>query len=73
MKERHKKGGYSLPEMTTEMHKGRSGQQKEEHIEVFTGELSRMTDIDRAPEYIHIRFDENPVDDNAPANLKNKR
>lgn len=53
------------------MYEGRTDQQKDEIVDVFTRELSRI--IDREPEFISIQFDEIPIDDNAPANLRNKR
>ncbi|WP_010276799.1 tautomerase family protein [Paenibacillus senegalensis] len=60
-----------MPKITIEMYEGRSDEQKQEIVEVFTRELSRI--IDREPEFIHIRFNERPIDEHAPANLKNKR
>ncbi|GAB6931052.1 hypothetical protein JCM10914A_50350 [Paenibacillus sp. JCM 10914] len=60
-----------MPQITIKMYEGRSDQQKQEIVKVFTRELSRI--IDREPAYISIEFDEIPIDDNAPANLKNKR
>ncbi|MFS0726213.1 tautomerase family protein [Paenibacillus sp. 1P07SE] len=59
-----------MPKIKIEMYEGRSKEQKDEIVEVFTRELSRI--IDREPEYIHITFDEKPLDDNAPANLRAK-
>jgi 4-oxalocrotonate tautomerase len=53
------------------MYEGRTDEQKNEIVDVFTKELSRI--IDREPEFISIRFDEIPIDDNAPAHLRNKR
>lgn len=60
-----------LPQITIKMYEGRSDAQKEEIVEVFTRELSRI--IEREPEFICIRFDEIPIDEHAPANLRNKR
>ena len=59
-----------MPKIKIEMYEGRTNEQKEEIVEVFTRELSRI--IDREPEYIHISFDEKPLDDNAPSNLRAK-
>ncbi|SEK46605.1 4-oxalocrotonate tautomerase [Paenibacillus sp. cl141a] len=60
-----------MPQITIKMYEGRTGEQKNEIVDVFTKELSRI--IDREPEFISIRFDEIPIDDNAPAHLRNKR
>ncbi|MCR2802692.1 tautomerase family protein [Paenibacillus soyae] len=60
-----------MPQITIKMYEGRTDAQKNEIVEVFTKELSRI--IDREPEFITIEFNEIPIDDQAPANLKNKR
>lgn len=60
-----------MPQITIKMYEGRTDEQKNEIVDVFTKELSRI--IDREPEFISIRFDDIPIDDNAPANLRNKR
>lgn len=60
-----------MPQITIKMYEGRTDEQKNEIVDVFTKELSRI--IDREPEFISIRFDEIPLDDNAPAHLRNKR
>lgn len=60
-----------MPQISIRMYEGRTQEQKDEIVEVFTRELSRI--IDREPEFITIAFDEIPIDDNAPDNLKNKR
>ncbi|MHA6484914.1 tautomerase family protein [Paenibacillus sp. strain BS8-2] len=60
-----------MPHITIKMYEGRTDEQKNEIVEVFTNELSRI--IDREPEFITIEFNEIPIDDNAPANLKAKR
>lgn len=59
-----------MPQITIKMYEGRTDEQKNEIVDVFTKELSRI--IDREPEFISIRFDEIPIDDNAPAHLRNK-
>lgn len=60
-----------MPQISIKMYEGRTQMQKDEIVEVFTRELSRI--IEREPEFISIEFNEIPLDDNAPANLKNKR
>ncbi|ACX65928.1 tautomerase family protein [Paenibacillus sp. Y412MC10] len=60
-----------MPQITIKMYEGRTDEQKNEIVDVFTKELSRI--IDREPKFISIRFDEIPIDDNAPAHLRNKR
>ena len=60
-----------MPQISIRMYEGRSQAQKDEIVEVFTRELSRI--IDREEKYINIEFNEIPIDDNAPDNLKNKR
>ncbi|MFF2482273.1 4-oxalocrotonate tautomerase family protein [Paenibacillus sp. NPDC058071] len=60
-----------MPQITIKMYEGRTDEQKDEIVEVFTRELSRI--IDREPEFISIAFDEIPLDENAPANLLNKK
>ncbi|MEK3883283.1 tautomerase family protein [Paenibacillus sp. PL2-23] len=60
-----------MPHISIKMYEGRTDAQKNEIVEVFTKELSRI--IDREPEFITIEFNEIPIDDQAPANLKNKR
>lgn len=59
-----------MPKITIEMYEGRTNAQKDEIVEVFTRELSRI--IDREPKYIHIAFDEKPLDEHAPSNLRAK-
>lgn len=60
-----------MPQITIKMYEGRTDKQKQEIVEVFTRELSRI--IDRDPQYITITFDEIPLDENAPANLRKKK
>ncbi|AJY75794.1 tautomerase family protein [Paenibacillus beijingensis] len=60
-----------MPQITIKMYEGRTQAQKNEIVEVFTRELSRI--IDREPKHIHIHFDEIEIDENAPDNLKKKR
>ncbi|MEF2245717.1 tautomerase family protein [Paenibacillus sp. IITD108] len=60
-----------MPQISIRMYEGRTQAQKDEIVEVFTRELSRI--IDREARYIQIEFDEIPIDENAPDNLKNKR
>lgn len=60
-----------VPEITIRMYEGRTKEQKDEIVEVFTRELSRI--IDREPQFISIQFNEIPLDENAPANLRGKR
>lgn len=57
-----------MPHITIKMYEGRSEQQKEEIVAVFTRELSRI--IDREPKFITIEFNEIPLDENAPAHLR---
>lgn len=57
-----------MPQITIKMYEGRTKEQKDEIVEVFTRELSRI--IDRDPKFIHIEFNEIPLDENAPANLR---
>jgi 4-oxalocrotonate tautomerase len=67
----YRNGGLSLPHISIRMYEGRTDDQKEEIVQVFTKELSRI--IEREPAFITIEFNEIPIDDNAPANLRNKR
>ncbi|MBO2942679.1 tautomerase family protein [Paenibacillus sp. F411] len=60
-----------MPQITIKMYEGRSQSQKEEIVETFTRELSRI--IDREPEFISITFDEIPVDENAPEHLRKQK
>lgn len=60
-----------MPVITIKMYEGRTKKQKDEIVEVFTHEMSRI--IDRAPEFITIEFNEIPIDEHAPANLRNQR
>lgn len=57
-----------MPEIEIKMYEGRTQRQKDEIVEVFTRELSRI--LERDPAYIKIRFKEIPLDENAPANLR---
>ncbi|MFM9328909.1 4-oxalocrotonate tautomerase [compost metagenome] len=57
-----------MPHITIKMYEGRTPEQKEEIVTVFTKELSRI--IQREEQYITIEFNEIPLDDNAPANLR---
>jgi 4-oxalocrotonate tautomerase len=57
-----------MPQISIKMYEGRTQKQKDEITEVFTRELSRI--IDRDPNFISIYFDEIPIDENAPDNLK---
>lgn len=57
-----------MPHITIKMYEGRTPEQKEEIVNVFTKELSRI--IQREEQYITVEFNEIPVDDNAPANLR---
>jgi 4-oxalocrotonate tautomerase len=59
-----------MPQITIKMYEGRTDEQKEEITRVFTSELSRI--IEREPEFIHIEFNEIPIDEHAPANLRKK-
>lgn len=58
-----------MPHITIKMYEGRTERQKEEIVSVFTRELSRI--IDREERFITIEFNEIPVDEHAPANLRN--
>ncbi|WP_214629076.1 tautomerase family protein [Paenibacillus agaridevorans] len=60
-----------MPHISIRMYEGRTDDQKEEIVQVFTKELSRI--IEREPAFITIEFNEISIDDNAPANLRNKR
>jgi 4-oxalocrotonate tautomerase len=53
------------------MYEGRTKEQKNEIVDVFTKEMSRI--IQRVPKHIHIEFNEMPVDENAPAELRERR
>ena len=57
-----------MPQISIRMYEGRTQEQKDEIVEVFTRELSRI--INREPEFISVAFDEIPIDENAPAHLK---
>ncbi|MNC66078.1 4-oxalocrotonate tautomerase [compost metagenome] len=57
-----------MPHITIKMYEGRTPEQKEEIINVFTKELSRI--IQREEKFITIEFNEIPLDENAPANLR---
>ncbi|WP_145320949.1 tautomerase family protein [Paenibacillus xylanexedens] len=57
-----------MPEITIRLYEGRTDEQKQEIVEVFTRELSRI--IDREPEYISVSFNEIPWDENVPDNLR---
>ncbi len=57
-----------MPHITIKMYEGRTPEQKEEIVTVFTKELSRI--IQREEQFITIEFNEIPLDDNAPANLR---
>ncbi|MFX3651298.1 MAG: 4-oxalocrotonate tautomerase family protein [Paenibacillus sp.] len=57
-----------MPEITIRLYEGRTDEQKQEIVEVFTRELSRI--IDREPDYISIKFNEIPWDENVPDNLR---
>ncbi|WJH34702.1 tautomerase family protein [Paenibacillus sp. CC-CFT747] len=57
-----------MPQISIRMYEGRTRRQKEEIVKVFTRELSRI--IDREPEFISIEFNEIPLDEGAPANLR---
>lgn len=58
-----------MPLITIRMYEGRTQEQKDEIVEVFTRELSRI--IDREKHYITVEFNEIPLDEKAPANLRN--
>ncbi|WP_372630240.1 4-oxalocrotonate tautomerase family protein [Cohnella sp.] len=60
-----------MPKITIRMYEGRTQSQKDELVEVFTREMSRI--IERESKHIHVDFDEIPVDDNAPEHLKKAR
>lgn len=57
-----------MPHITIKMYEGRTERQKEEIAEVFTRELSRI--IDREKAFITVEFNEIPLDELAPANLR---
>jgi 4-oxalocrotonate tautomerase len=57
-----------MPHITIKMYEGRTPEQKEEIVAVFTKELSRI--IQREEQYITIEFNEIPLDEQAPANLR---
>lgn len=57
-----------MPKISIRMYEGRTDEQKNEIVEVITRELSRI--LDRGPEHFEIKFDEIPLDKNAPSNLK---
>lgn len=57
-----------MPEISIKMYEGRTEEQKKELVDVFTKEMSRI--IKREPEFIKIYFNEIPLDENAPGNLK---
>jgi 4-oxalocrotonate tautomerase len=57
-----------MPQISIKMYEGRTDKQKNEIVEVFTREMSRI--IDREPEFITITFNEIPLDKNAPKNLR---
>ncbi|MGG1554089.1 tautomerase family protein [Paenibacillus ferrarius] len=59
-----------MPQITIKMYEGRTQEQKDKIVEVFTRELSAI--IDRDPQFISIHFNEIPIDENAPANLRSK-
>ncbi|MDF2835272.1 MAG: 4-oxalocrotonate tautomerase, partial [Paenibacillus sp.] len=56
-----------MPHIMIRMYEGRTDFQKQEIVNAFTKELSRI--IEREPAYITIEFNEIPIDENAPANL----
>ncbi|RAV01427.1 tautomerase family protein [Paenibacillus sp. YN15] len=57
-----------MPHITIKMYEGRTQEQKDEIVHVFTKELSRI--IQREEQFITIEFNEIPLDENAPANLR---
>lgn len=57
-----------MPHITIKMYEGRTREQKEEIVAVFTKELSRI--IQREEKFITVEFNEIPLDENAPANLR---
>jgi 4-oxalocrotonate tautomerase len=63
-------GGKLMPHIEIRMYEGRTSEQKEEIVTVFTRELSRI--IEREERFITIEFQEIPLDENAPANLLKK-
>ncbi|ASA21538.1 tautomerase family protein [Paenibacillus donghaensis] len=56
-----------MPHIDIRMYEGRTREQKEEIVSVFTRELSRI--IEREERFITVEFQEIPLDENAPANL----
>ncbi|GGG11986.1 hypothetical protein GCM10010912_65520 [Paenibacillus albidus] len=60
-----------MPEISITMYEGRTESQKQEIVEVFTRELSRI--IDREPAYISVLFNEIPWDENVPENLRKQQ
>ncbi|MEK5237340.1 4-oxalocrotonate tautomerase [compost metagenome] len=56
-----------MPHIEIRMYEGRTREQKEEIVTVFTRELSRI--IEREERFITVEFEEIPLDENAPANL----
>ncbi|MEK4104461.1 tautomerase family protein [Paenibacillus sp. FSL R5-0636] len=56
-----------MPHIEIRMYEGRTSEQKEEIVTVFTRELSRI--IERDERFITVEFQEIPLDENAPANL----
>ncbi|MDF2935516.1 MAG: 4-oxalocrotonate tautomerase [Paenibacillaceae bacterium] len=57
-----------MPHITIKMYEGRTPEQKEEIVNVFTKELSRI--IQREEQFITIEFNEIPLDEHAPSNLR---
>lgn len=57
-----------MPEIHITMYEGRSQAQRDDIVEVFTREISRI--LDRDPKHTKVTFTEIPLDENAPANLK---
>lgn len=57
-----------MPEIHIKMYEGRTQAQKDEIVEVFTREISRI--LDRDPKATKVSFTELPLDENAPANIK---
>lgn len=56
-----------MPHIEIRMYEGRTREQKEEIVTVFTRELSRI--IEREERFITVEFEEIPLDENAPVNL----
>lgn len=50
-----------MPKITVEMYEGRTQAQKDEIVEVFTKELSRI--INREEKYITVFFNEIPIEE----------